>query len=214
MFPFFIIIIILCLLTGSYSKNSSHRRASSLLPLDGYLRLMSHKMRSQTEKTNFCKIVVPRTYLTAKECYKIKGGYTNRSIQSTRPFLISGVGRSGTTFIASLYQQVGLDIHHDHFKDCRETIQCPGRDGAVSWPQAFSDQRFHTADNNSSRQCSLSSFTWMVPNGIYFDHIIHVVRDPIKTIDSRWNKVFLISKKKILLLCANKKSSRMNHTDK
>lgn len=128
------------------------------------------------------------------------------------------MGRSGTSYIASFYKNIGLDMHHDNGRDCKASKQCPGGDGAVSWPQTFSNEPFPIEVSSSSsskyhrrgrgydhhekkeRACKLIGFTWK-PKGVTFDYMIHLVRDPIKTIDSRWDKVCMYISCVHVILC-------------
>ncbi len=74
--------------------------------------------------------------------------------------LITGVGRSGTMFMCSFFQSVGIQVSHDNNKDCGPY---PGPDGAVSWMDAFYIKR-------------------------RYDRVLHIVRDPLKVIISRTKK--------------------------
>lgn len=77
--------------------------------------------------------------------------------RDNKKVLITGVGRSGTTSLCSLFQLLYLNVSHDNDIDCGPY---PGPDGAVSWYDAF----------KSSRK---------------YSHILHLVRNPLKTINSR-----------------------------
>jgi len=72
--------------------------------------------------------------------------------------LITGVGRSGTTSLCTMFQSLHIQVSHDNDVDCGPY---PGGDGAVSWYDAFkiSDRRY--------------------------TNVLHIVRDPLKTIASR-----------------------------
>ena len=69
--------------------------------------------------------------------------------------LITGVGRSGTTSLCTMFQSLHIQLSHDNHIDCGPY---PGGDGAVSWYDAFkvSDRRY--------------------------TNVLHMVRDPLKTI--------------------------------
>jgi hypothetical protein len=166
-------------------SNAQSQGTDITYPPEGYMYLVAHPKQSRDVAfKEYCEKFVGRTFLTADECASMKT--TNPFVTSSRPVLLTGIGRSGTSFIASMFKGSGLDIHHDSRGDCLKAKACPGKDGAVSWPQTFSDQPFEIADGE--RHCPLASFTW-VPTTVSFDKVIHVVRDPLKTIDSRWNKV-------------------------
>ncbi|GFH46264.1 hypothetical protein CTEN210_02738 [Chaetoceros tenuissimus] len=80
----------------------------------------------------------------------------------TRPLLITGVGRTGTTSVCTLFRKIGIKVSHDNDVDCGPY---PGEDGAVSWYDAFKSR-----------------------SGKRYKHVIHMVRDPLKTIYSRITK--------------------------
>jgi len=73
--------------------------------------------------------------------------------------LITGTARSGTFFITLVMQQCGLDIVHEHI----------GYHGSCSWPMAVEDTTTPYGPG-----CA----------GVHFQHVLHQVRDPIKTISS------------------------------
>ena len=87
-----------------------------------------------------------------------------RQTNATR-LLITGTGRSGTTFLCTYFQLVGIDISHDNSQDCGPY---PGSEGAVSWYDAF--------DMGMNRT---------------YDVVIQIVRDPLKVIYSRVAKITL-----------------------
>lgn len=142
------------------------------------------------DKTSWCQLVQHST-LHSVEC----------STQATTvlPFLVTGVGRSGSTYLASLLHRAGLRVSHD---DKELFCPCPGEDGAVSWPHAFSTTRFSTS--SGTRECprvdergrlwsydrrrrQLGDNTSEV-KGTRFEQVWHLVRDPLTLIKSRWNK--------------------------
>ena len=71
--------------------------------------------------------------------------------------LITGTGRSGTTYLCTFYNALGLSISHDNDEDCG---RYPGKDGAVSWYDGFDHKK-------------------------RYNNILHVVRMPLDTIQSR-----------------------------
>jgi hypothetical protein len=73
--------------------------------------------------------------------------------------LITGTGRSGTTYLCKLFNRTGLAISHDNMYDCGIY---PGEDGAASWYDAF--------DLNVGRQ---------------YDTALQIVRYPLHVINSR-----------------------------
>ncbi len=83
---------------------------------------------------------------------------SNNKTTKVTPLLVTGVGRTGTTSGCTLLRNVGIMVSHDNDVDCGPY---PGPDGAVSWLDAF---------GYSTRR---------------YEHVIHMVRDPLKTINSR-----------------------------
>ena len=74
------------------------------------------------------------------------------------PLLVTGVGRIGTTRGCMLLQNAGIMVSHNNDVDCG-WYQGPNR--AVSWYDIF---------GYLNRQ---------------YEHVIHVVRNPMKTINSK-----------------------------
>ena len=91
-----------------------------------------------------------------------------------RPLLITGVGRSGTTFVCEFFNALARkndpnstwQISHDNEKDCGPF---GGTVGASSWLHAF---RFRTSHN-----------PYVTP--LHVQRVIHVIRHPLKIIKSR-----------------------------
>lgn len=113
-----------------------------------------------------------------------------RSAQASSPLplLVTGIGRSGTTFVQQLLAKVGLRVSHDDRNSA--TCPCPGQDGVVSWAHAFhhgpvtvrGGRRAHDTTTSCPRP------RWSYPlNGHRFRVVVHLVRDPLKTIASRAN---------------------------
>jgi hypothetical protein len=73
--------------------------------------------------------------------------------------LITGTGRSGTSYICKLLNKVGLAVSHDNMLDCGKY---PGSDGVASWYDAF--------DLNTGQQ---------------YDTALQLVRYPLNVINSR-----------------------------
>ncbi len=100
---------------------------------------------------------------------------------ASRPLLITAAGRSGTMYMARMAQSFGFQLAHDNPPLLR--------DGAVSWPQLFNDR---------GGLCKLPYWTWRrlsvarrpkirtyAPD--QFEHLVHLTRDPILAIHSRFN---------------------------
>lgn len=84
---------------------------------------------------------------------------------SERPLLITGVGRSGTTFVCDYLNQLGWNISHDNDCDCGPF---PGTFGASSWYHAFK--------------------LWRVIGKVHplrAKQVVHLIRDPLATVKSR-----------------------------
>ena len=77
--------------------------------------------------------------------------------------LVTGCGRSGTTYTSALLQAMDLDIPHE----------AVGKDGAASWKQIVSGTFVYLGKNRS-----------VTIDGSGFDRIIHQVRHPLKLITS------------------------------
>lgn len=82
--------------------------------------------------------------------------------------LITGCGRSGTTYISAVLQEFGLDVRHE----------CYGADGICSWPMTVVDDDL--------------PWKWLPPGrnkDMKFTHILHQVRHPLKVIASFYTYV-------------------------
>lgn len=73
--------------------------------------------------------------------------------------LITGCGRSGTKYMATLMQRSGLDLQHEE----------PGRNGSIAWPMAV--DAFYSPWGECFKQHK-------------FKHVFHQVRNPLDTISS------------------------------
>lgn len=82
------------------------------------------------------------------------------------PLLITGVGRSGTQYMAKILKKLGFDVVHDN--------AVPGSDGAVNWAYAF-----------NSEDAPLPHFAQHVPDTTRFAKVFLQVRNPIQAIASR-----------------------------
>ena len=80
-----------------------------------------------------------------------------------RHFLVTGCARSGTTYMWELLRASKIDVGHE----------CLGNAGSVAWQLACdSNYRF---------------YNWQFPKGkLEFDVVVHLVRDPIKVINSMY----------------------------
>lgn len=81
------------------------------------------------------------------------------AVQSKR-VLVTGCGRSGTTYVSVLLRKCGVDVPHEHHM---------GRDGISSWLFATRSR----------------AVPWgPTPSGFRFDNVVHLVRDPLAAIPS------------------------------
>lgn len=91
------------------------------------------------------------------------------------PLLITGTGRSGTTFLTALLNELGLKLSHDSYG--------PDEDGGVSWLQAFNDDRCSTPEYNW--RVGMDKRVHKVNYRYRFKNVFHLVREPLKMIESR-----------------------------
>jgi len=129
--------------------------------------------------TDHCDLVT-RASVYSPECCHFGNGIPRR-------LLITGTGRSGTSYLAYLFQSMGFRVSHDNGN-------ADGfLDGAVSWPQAFDDSFCLNPWWTWRRRLSASSLWRRFDNqhGFHdqrlFLHVLHSVREPLKSIMSRWD---------------------------
>ena len=113
-----------------------------------------------------------------------------------RPLLVTGTGRSGTFYLASLLQRLGLGVSHDTARSQQQsqsTRSAPRRpavgfqDGAVSWPHAFRTcLPAYTFRRLSARHPGDVSNQQLHDQRLFL-HVAHLVREPIAAINSRFN---------------------------
>ena len=120
---------------------------------------------------SWCRLA-NRTSLAAPACGAVGARTPSR-------LLVTGAGSSGTLYVAKLLRRSGLGFSHDDWDRC----PCPGRDGAVSWVHAFSPRT--VAGAGGPRTCPGPSWSWGRDKDLRFDAVVHLVRDPLKTIASR-----------------------------
>merc|ERR1719232_118940 len=96
-----------------------------------------------------------------------------------RPLLITGVGRSGTTFVCRYLNQFGWRISHDNSKDCGPF---PGKFGASSWYHAFQ----YDYDTEAFPAWYESLFGKRGKVGpLNVEKVVHLIRQPLPVIKSR-----------------------------
>lgn len=123
------------------------------------------------------KNIKPDVLRSSSLVQKVENGTIGKNMTTiTRPLLITGVGRIGTTSVCTLFRKIGIKVSHDNDVDCGPY---PGEDGAVSWYDGFRSR-----------------------DGKRYKHVIHMVRDPLKTIYSRITKCKVIKQQMDFLLNA------------
>ena len=113
--------------------------------------------------------------------------------QQPRPLLVTGTGRSGTFFLASVLRRLALGVSHDTAED-RSQSRAPTRStvggfqhGAVSWPHAFRTcLPAYTFRRLSARHPGDVSDQQLHDQRL-FRNVAHLVRTPLAAINSRFN---------------------------
>lgn len=124
--------------------------------------------------------------------------------QQPRPLLVTGTGRSGTFFLASVLQRLGLGVSHDTAanQQDRRKSSCSSQSsrsapttstvggfhhGAVSWPHAFRTcLPAYTFRRLSARHPGDVSNQQLHDQRL-FRYVAHLVRTPLAAINSRFN---------------------------
>ena len=102
-----------------------------------------------------------------------------------RPLLITGVGRSGTTFTCHFFNQLGWNISHDNGLDCGPF---PGTFGSSSWYHAF-------------KTPSRGKISGREP--LRAKQVVHLVRDPLANVKSRASRALVHSNMKFVYKVAS-----------
>ena len=108
----------------------------------------------------------------------------NTHFEGVYPFLVTSTGRSGTDYLHAELRKLGLVVSHDGGVEPGQMV------GAVSWPQAFSITPFltHLKNSNKPKEKYCPHTKGNLGGKSYgFRHVFHLVRHPIKTIQSRFN---------------------------
>lgn len=90
----------------------------------------------------------------------------------TLPLLVTGNGRSGTTWLAKTFKKAGIDCPHEH---------C-GQHGTVSW-YFFADSNwhpYHVSHPPAGRVIHMGERR----SDFKFEYVVQLVRDPLKVIGS------------------------------
>ena len=121
---------------------------------------------------------IRRSSLYSEKC-------NNTKFLGVFPFLVTSTGRSGTDYVQAEFNHLGLTVGHDGpvFKNM---------DGAVSWPEAFNEKRILTRAIIDEREVEeVKQCMHMVGNmggkSYGFTHVFHLIRHPLRTIQSRFN---------------------------
>jgi len=88
------------------------------------------------------------------------------------PLLVTGNGRSGTTWLAKTFEKADIDCPHEH---------C-GQHGTVSW-YFFADSNWHPY-HVSHRPVGRVIHVGERRSDFRFDYVVHLIRDPLKVIGS------------------------------
>ncbi len=120
--------------------------------------------------------LVHRSVLSSERCNQT----SNRDLE----LYVTCTGRSGSAFLVGMMTKAGLDVVHDEER--------PRGLGAVTWQQAFSNQKFTYVEKKTKkkkeRRCNYPNKQADWKRGVYFRHIFHLVRAPLGAIESRWNR--------------------------
>ena len=122
--------------------------------------------------TSYCDCV-RRSSLVSKECDNPKSRF-----EGVFQILITGIGRSGTDFIHAELWRLGIRMSHDNHIVFRMV-------GSVAWPEAFNALPFRTK-SGIVKSCLHPRWNFQLKNFGY-KHVFHLVRDPLHTIQSRFN---------------------------
>jgi len=99
------------------------------------------------------------------------------------PFLVTGVGRSGTKFLTMALQALNMNVSHD--------MGLVGKEGVVSWMECFNgNTKFLMSRIDKSLRCR---HTVNLADSWRYKHIFHLVRHPLQNIDSRWDAGVIIN---------------------
>lgn len=131
---------------------------------------------------------VPPEILTSTSLVQDDEGHMVDEYTNVTNLLVTGVGRTGTTGMCTLLRTLGIMVSHDNNEDCGHY---PGPDGSISWYDAFKDLK----------------------TGRRYKYIIHLVRDPLKTINSRIAKCKADSAALIFLNDTTRPYEKISHDD-
>lgn len=151
------------------NSDTTEEAAENVIPL-------AKNIVERDKNTSLCACV-KRSSLISPAC-------SNTKFDRKFPILFTGVGRSGTDFIHSELQAMGLRVSHD------SNIGYGRIDGSVAWPEAFNAKPFytHSARTKKAKTRRCKHEWWNFGTRWYgYYHVFHQVRHPLKTIQSRFN---------------------------
>eukprot|EP00924_Labyrinthula_sp_SR-Ha-C_P003595 snap_masked-scaffold_53-processed-gene-1.45-mRNA-1 protein AED:1.00 eAED:1.00 QI:0/0/0/0/1/1/2/0/431 len=121
---------------------------------------------------SFCKIFSMSSF-SNKSPYRKHFNFPKYENTYTFDFLITGVGRSGTTFMYAEFKQLRVPVSHDHI------APVPYKSiGSASWQNAFNDKKCGREPGN---------FAALGASSVRYNHVFHLIRNPLKQINSRAN---------------------------
>jgi hypothetical protein len=133
----------------------------------------------------------------APEC-----GEAGRGDAPPRPMLVASFGRSGTSFLRKVLLESGIEVDHDAVADtkCGKLMrsgqpyspdECLAPVGAVSWPHAFALDKWCSSNTPAwiwrRRGRRLLQGVTGVSDARRFNHVFHLVRNPLSVIISRFD---------------------------
>eukprot|EP00924_Labyrinthula_sp_SR-Ha-C_P002777 snap_masked-scaffold_13-processed-gene-6.56-mRNA-1 protein AED:1.00 eAED:1.00 QI:0/-1/0/0/-1/1/1/0/427 len=133
-----------------------------------YIFLAKHTNRAFTNES-FCKIYRRAPYSVYSR-YGELIEYNQDNILELE-FLITGVGRSGTSFMVAEFNNLNLHVSHDNNSPTRNR-----EIGSVSWPNSFNEKVCKREPWN---------FPTLPTPHVRYKHIFHLIRSPLKQINSR-----------------------------
>lgn len=96
-----------------------------------------------------------------------------RNKLTPKELLVVGNMRCGTTWLTHALRHIGMDVMHE----------CFGEDGSVSWFFTL-DHHWYPAHPNNTPRGRTAHIGEGRRSDYQFDHVVHLVRDPLKTIGS------------------------------
>lgn len=156
----------------------NQKSPSECMPCDSNTTLgIEPRMIIKTKNEKNCALMSHSYLLKNKYCHNSHASNHNIKAQKFR-LLISCTGRSGSTFLFSLLNHLGFRIAHDSGP--------PHGYGAVAWPWNFNEADKVQINMINGKQ-RLTKCGHHNNLNTYYHTLIHLVRDPLKSIKSRWD---------------------------